>query len=273
MEINSLEKIDFSELMECFLKAFDNYFVKMPVEHEFYKKRWEMANVRLDLSYGMFDNGKLVGFIINAIDRRNGDLIAFNTGTGVLLNYRGKRIVYKIYKYAIPKLLKEGITKCKLEVIKDNNIALKLYQNIGFEITKSYKCYSGAILLKKEVPSFEIEKVNEHYFDWNKMCQENYSWDNHINTIKKGVYNYYAIIVLGKLSAYFIINPDNGYLAQFNVFNNSNNWNVLFEAIKQVSKTIKINNVDEKLENKIKCINTIGLNNTIDQYEMEWSIN
>ena len=122
MYIKNLSDIDFRVLMGCFLKSFENYFVKMPTDHNYYKERWRIANVKYELSYGMFDQEKLVGFMINGVDVRSGNLIAFNTGTGVLPSHRGLQIVKKLYEYAIPVLKKYGINKCKLEVIKENII-------------------------------------------------------------------------------------------------------------------------------------------------------
>ncbi len=270
MKVENLGATDFFVLMACFLKAFEGYFVKMPTDYEYYKERWRMANVRLDLSYGMFDNEKLVGFIINAIGMRNGNWIAFNTGTGVLPEYRGQRIIGSIYQHAIPDLKKHSITKCRLEVIKANSIAIKAYEHIGFKITKSYKCYNGSITLKEASTDFELKEVDRSYFNWTTLNQESYSWDNHYHTVKKGKYHYYAIYIQGKLESYFIINPKNGYLAQFNVLSNrQGNWTTLFEGIKQVADTIKINNVDEQLVDKVNFLNRTGLQNTIDQYEME----
>ncbi|AUP77390.1 GNAT family N-acetyltransferase [Flavivirga eckloniae] len=273
MEVKPLDHIEFSKLMACFLKAFENYFVKMPTDHQFYKERWKMAKVRLDLSYGMFDNETLVGFIINAIDERYGELIAFNTGTGVLPQYRGQRIINTIYKHAIPELKSKGIFKCTLEVIKENTIAIKTYERIGFKITKNYKCYSGSLGIKDGVSNFELKQVDASYFTWGELHQDTYSWDNHINTIARGNYHFYSVLADGKPESYFIINPENGYIAQFNVLNDSpKNWDRLFEAISNVSNAIKINNVDEQLTSKVNALNIAGLQNTVDQYEMSFSL-
>ncbi|KAA1242453.1 GNAT family N-acetyltransferase [Aquimarina sp. RZ0] len=270
MQIKKLNQIDFSILMECFLKAFENYFVKMPTGHNYYKERWQMAGVRLDLSYGMFDNNKLTSFIINAIGKRNGNLVAFNTGAGVLPEYRGKRIVNSIYQFAIPDLQKNGISECRLEVIKDNIRAIKVYKSIGFSITKHYKCYGGDITLKTRISDYKLKKVDSHYFEWNTLQQNTYSWDNHYTTVTKGNYEYYVVLVDGEADSYFIINPENGYLAQFNILGNtSSSWIRLFTSIKSVSGTIKINNVDKKLTEKNNALEEVGIKNTIDQYEME----
>jgi len=273
MNVRRLEQINFSVLMECFLKAFENYFVKMPTDHEYYKERWYMANVRLDLSYGMFKNGKLIGFIINAVDERNGNLIAFNTGTGVLPEYRGQRIVSSIYEYAIPDLKRHGITKCRLEVIKDNFIAIKVYEKIGFKITKNYKCYNGSIALEEIPKNLELKQVDVSFFDWSTLHQDHFSWDNHFKVITKGDYQYYVIYEEDTWISYFIINPKNGYVAQFDVLNNvSNNWNKLFQGIRSISETVKINNVEERLIEKNYFLKSINLNNTVDQYEMEFDL-
>ena len=145
MIVQSLGNTNTDEIIDCFLMAFENYFVKMPTDRDYYKQRWKSSGVRLDLSYGMFDNNKLVGFIINAIDKRQGQLIAYNAGTGVVPEYRGKKIVKSIYEYAISELIKNGVSKCVLEVINANRYAIKSYESIGFKICKYYKCFNGTI--------------------------------------------------------------------------------------------------------------------------------
>ena len=164
MIVKKLGNIAFETIIDCFLKSFKNYYVELPTDINYYKQRWELAKVDFNLSYGMFDNEKLIGFIINAVDERNGIKIAFNTGTGVLPEYRGKRIVKSIYDDAIPDLKKNGITKCSLEVITDNMKAIKSYQSIGFEICKTFECYKGAINLATS-EKVELNKENHSTLD------------------------------------------------------------------------------------------------------------
>lgn len=270
MTIKSLEYVSFNQLMDCFLKAFENYFVKMPTDHEFYRERWKRAKVRYDLSFGMFHEEKLVGFIINAVDHRNNEFIAFNTGTGVIPAYRGQRIVQKLYDFAFPILKAAGITLCSLEVITKNKKAIKAYEGVGFHITKTLKCYGGKLSLINNGEIIELKKVSASYFDWKALEQHHYSWDNHIKSVGIGGYEFYVVQSNNENKAYFIINPVNGYIAQFDVFEEGeHNWHLLFLAIQSVSDTIKINNVDARLTTKVDFLNKIGLKNTVDQYEME----
>lgn len=273
MIVKKLENIDFDTIVACFLKSFENYFVKVPTDKNYYKNRWEMAKVDYALSYGMFDGEILVGFIINAIDNRNGEKIAFNTATGVIADYRGKRIVKSIYDFAIPDLMNNGVAKCSLEVIIENSKAIKTYQRIGFDICKEFNCFSGEIKLNSN-EKIELNRVDYNTFDWNKMPnQELYSWDFNSEVLKNGDYEYYQIIKDNSIESYFVVNPKNEYLAQFEILKTTNGcWNRLFRGIKAVSNSIKIINVDTRLKQKIDFINSIGLSNTVNQYEMEMII-
>ncbi len=273
MTVKPLESIPFESIMDCFLTSFKNYFVEMPTDFQYYKTRWKNAKVRYDLSYGMFDGDVLVGFIINGIDKRNGEVIAFNTGTGVLPEYRGKRIVKSIYKYAIKDLKQHHITKCSLEVIQDNIVAIKSYESIGFQKCKRYKCFKGEVQ-NNNIAHVDLNEITYKQLDWENIPnQKFYSWDNHKNSIKNGDYRYIQVLKDNTPESYFIINPSNGYLAQFDVMSqNESSWDRLFSGIKIISDTVKINNVDDRLHDKLEYLNTIGLKNTVDQYEMELNI-
>lgn len=273
MIVKKLENVSFDIIADCFLKSFEDYHMKIPTDKNYYKERWKIAKVDYALSYGMFDRAKLVGFIIHAIDTRNGEKIAFNTGTGVHPEYRGKQIVRSIYNFAIPYLKVNGVTKCALEVIIENSKAIKTYQGIGFNICKTFKCFSGEIKshLNEKI---ELNEVDYNACDWEKMPnQQLYSWDFNLEVIKNGNYKYYQIMKDNLVESYFIINPSNAYLAQFEILIESAAcWKRLFKGIQEVSNSIKIINVDTRLNQKIDCINSIGLANTVNQYEMQMNI-
>ena len=273
MTVRNLRNIDFEMLIKCFLECFEGYFVEMPTEIDYYRERWGMAKVDLGMSFGAFDGDNLVGIVIHAVDRRNNELIAHNTGTGVLPNYRGRHIVDSIYDHALPILKEKGIEKTTLEVITENIPALKAYERIGFNRIRSLKCYSGDISMKKERTDFNLQKLHHDTFDWGKTDQNQYSWDNHIEIAKRGPFVVYVVHRRNDRESYFVINPVNGHLAQFEVLKETRySWEQLLSAIARISKTVKINNVDGSLKHKIDFLNHIGLTNTVDQYEMELNL-
>ncbi|WCO02008.1 GNAT family N-acetyltransferase [Psychroserpens ponticola] len=271
MIVRHLGHTDFNTIMECFLSAFENYFVKMPTDYNYYRQCWKVAKVNFNLSYGMFDNGKLVGFIINAIDERHGEYIAFNTGTGVIPEYRGQKIVKSIYAHAIPGLIQNGITKCTLEVITENHKAIKSYESIGFKICKTYNCFAGELSVDKR--QVNVEKIPFEKVLWEQIPnQDMYSWDFHYTSLKHGKSRFYYVYNNTKLESFFAINPD-GTINQFEVFNTKiGNWERLLYAIQSILEKVRIINLDDRLESKRIAIENAGLKNTVNQYEMELNL-
>lgn len=270
MIIKPLRETSYDQVIDCFFKVFENYFVTIPNDPKYFKKRWADAGVDFDLSYGMFEQDELIAFIIHAIDYRNGHQIAFNTGTGVLPKYRGQHIISSIYDYAIPKLKQKGITRCSLEVITDNVSAIKTYNHIGFEITKTYHCFKGTLSLKNN-SQIQVIKSNPSEFDWNQLPHQHfYSWDHQRETIQKSDFDYYTVSYNSNIESYFIINSSSGYVAQCEVLNlEKSSWERLFQGIQTIAKEIKINNIDSRNLVKIEYLKSINIPNFINQYEME----
>jgi GNAT superfamily N-acetyltransferase len=269
MKIKTLDTISFETLIDCFLKSFSNYYVQMPQDPAFYKNRWKASNVQYHLSYGMFDEEKLVGFIIHSIGKRNNELVSYNSGTGVLPAYRGQKIVKSIYNYALKELALKGIKKHTLEVITENTFAIKAYESVGFNICKKYLCFGGE-LNAADNSLVSIKEVNFNYFDWEAMKnQQFYSWDNHYLSLKKADFKYFLVSKNETIQSYFVINTENGYLAQFDLLDSNATLEDLFIGIQKVNSTVRMNNVDDKLASKANFLKKIGLKNTINQYEME----
>ena len=273
MEILNLNKVSFEELVDCFLLAFENYPVKMPSNKDYYERRWKAAKVDYNLSYGMFANGRLIGFIIHAIDNRFGIKTAFNTGTGVIPEFRGQRITKSIYDFAINDLKYNGIEKCTLEVIQENEKAIKAYQRVGFKICKEYICFSGIINIDSQ-EEIRLEKIDKKEFDWDSAPNQNfYSWDFQKETILERDYCFYHVIHNDEPESFFAFNDENKYIAQFDLLvNKKEAWARLFKGIKQISKEVKIINVDNKLIDKVNIINKVEIPKTVKQYEMELEI-
>jgi len=269
MQVNNFEPSCFNEIIDCFLASFEGYFVTMPTDKNSYKERWKAAKLDYHLSYGMYDGELLVGFILHAVDTRNNEKIAYNTGTGVLPAYRGKRIVKDIYTVALAELKRNGITKSTLEVIKENDKAIKSYESVGFTICKDYKCFSGKLPTHSN-KGITTKEIPMHKVDWAQLPNQSfYSWDNQKESILEGKYSFFQVEMNTTPLAYFIKHTSSNYIAQCDVLSPNVDWNLLFEGMQQVSETMRINNVDERHSEKINAFNKIGLQNSIDQFEME----
>lgn len=275
MNVKSLTNTSFETVLACFLAAFENYYVKMPTDPEYYKKRWAAAKVDFNLSYGMFEEEELIGFIIHAVDNRFGKLTAYNTGTGVIPKFRGRRIVKSIYDFAVKDLAKNGIEKSILEVITLNEFAIKAYKGVGFTICKNYKCYEGNPNIDISLEdNIEVKEIANKDIDWSLLPkQEYYSWDFQKETILGANFDFYQVYFEDKLESYFFIDKKKLMLGQWDVYsNNDMAWCRLFAVIQNISEKIRIINLDTRMTEKINFVEKMGLKNTVDQFEMEITI-
>lgn len=273
MTIRTLSDIPFDDILACFLSAFKGYFVKMPTDRYYYEKRWKAAKVNFNYSYGMFDGDQLVGFLIHAIDKRAEVLTAFNTGTGVIPAYRGKRVVKSLYHHALYDLRQKRVKKSTLEVITENHVAIRAYESVGFTVCKKYECYAGHINVD-DIGQFEVEEIALKDICWQSLPnQQYYSWDFQKETVSRGNYTFFQVLYKQRAESFFIINRENQYVAQFDLLHpNDGAWLRLFSAVKRMSSTIKIINLDSRLTEKRNTLQQVGLEHLIDQYEMELTL-
>ncbi len=273
MEIHSLTETPLEVVVQCLTQSFSDYFVKMPADPAYWKQRWKGARVDYRASYGAFEKEELVGFMVHGVDLRNGLYTAFNTGTGVIPSARGQRIVQKMYEKALPELKERGVQICALEVIQENEKAIKAYQRAGFSVIRELRCYKGSLTSKNE-HTVQLKKMDLHFFNWDAYeGQPFYSWDHVQAGIlqQENAYDLYEVAQNQEGIGYFVINPQTGYLAQFDISDRRYpmHWTLLFEGIAQVSTELKIVNVDSRETAKNQTLEYLGLDNYINQYEME----
>ncbi len=269
MKIQDLKNTELSEIVECLVRAFDGYFVKMPDGVDYWHGRFKGARVNYELSFGAFDEGELVAFIINGIDTHDGKLAAFNTGTGVIETHRGQQLVDKIYAHALPKLQAAGVEKCMLDVIQANARAIRVYERIGFSIKRNFLCFKGEIKVAEGVAT--VERVDfEEITSRKNPVHPFYSWDDTNEAIRSagGVYeNYVVKNAKQEVIGHFIFNPQNNYVAQLEA--SAGNFSCLMNGIRQIAPSIRVNNVDERRTEYVQQLLDSGLENHINQYEME----
>ncbi len=272
MHIRNLQGIQIETIVSCLLESFSDYFVKMPSEVTYWETRFKGAGVDWESSFGMFDNDKLVAFIIHGIDVHQEKLSAFNTGTGVLPEYRSQKAVDQLYDFARSHFKQSRVERCMLEVIQENFRAIRVYERIGFSITRSLKCFQGRIKIEKQ--KFRLEKIPfEEVPVQHSLDKALYSWENSPATIKRSgaIYQTFLVRDYQDLEAgYFVINPEVGYVPKIEY--TQGRAGVVFHALAEISADVRLNNIDESRKDLIANLLHYGLVNTVNQYEMEMSL-
>ncbi|NNF20415.1 MAG: GNAT family N-acetyltransferase [Saprospiraceae bacterium] len=268
MNIRALTAHDFDNLIDCLLKAFEGYFVEFPTDKKYWKNRFKAARVDMSLCYAAFENERMIGFIITGVDVHKGKKTAFNSGTGVLKEFRGRKLVDQIYNYAFPHFRNAGIKKCMLEVITENYKAIRVYERIGFKIDRKLLCYSGFISPVEQV--FITPSAFDEIPDKFKKA-ELYAWDHMDEAIAIAEPDSFLVKDRnGILAGYITLNTSNGNIYQIDAL--PNNYDLVLSAIALVSKKVKINNIDSSRVELIEAIEKKNLLNTINQWEMEMTI-
>lgn len=149
-QYKNLIDIPLEEICGCFNRAFADYYSKIEFTPQALQLLFEKQCVRLDLSGGAFWDGEMVGFILNAQACYNGELSAFDVGTGVVPEHRGNGVFHHLLQFVECELERQQIRKYYLEVMRENESAISLYQNCGFSIVREVSVLVGDALPRRE---------------------------------------------------------------------------------------------------------------------------
>lgn len=271
MDIRDLSTTPLTVVVDSLLRAFEGYFVPMPKELAVWEQRFARSGASWSRSYGAFHDGELVAFIIHAMGDADGRRTAFNTGTGVVPEHRGKRLVDALYAHALIDLRRDGVEQCALEVITKNEPAVRVYERIGFHRAHTWKCFQGkpkstlAETLRREDDPFGIDLGNDGW----------YSWDHRLEALRRNA----AGLELFRIGApvpfgHVLLDPNTGRVSRINVKNERDpeQWRRLIAALTAFNKPIRFVNVHPDRKELIHALLEAGLINDIDQFEMRLSL-
>ena len=283
-KIRSLGIPDLDSMFYAFRSAFANYPVRFELSRDdFTKKFVEKLNLDLSFSAGTFFNDKLVGFIFTSISNYEDMRTAYNGGTGVVPEFRGNGLTHKMFEYLLPIFQRNDIKQIVLEVLVNNPAAIKIYQVLGFDHTRNYKCF------KLDPMKFHFGKINTEVVIaptdkamWSTYCNffdYHPSYLDSPEMIDKNLRN--EIIIEAyfrkKLVGFGIYQPAIGRISQIAVdqsFRNRGIGNSLLRHIYNTSrnKLLTIINVDENSKAFLSFLIKAGFNEELEQHEMRMTI-
>jgi len=140
----ALRTVDKAQIHRAFLEAFADYAMDASgTTEEGLLLRMRKNAVDYDLSPGLYDGDRLVGFTLIGIDTWGGRLSAYDAGTGIVPAFREQGWAKKMFEHALPPLRERGVERFVLEVLQQNEPAIKAYRKSGFEVARALKCYVG----------------------------------------------------------------------------------------------------------------------------------
>lgn len=277
MQFKTLKEVPIDVLCSAFNAAFADYAISLQMTAEQLAAKIRAEYIDLSLSVGVFDNEKLVGFTLFAIDEVDGSTTIWDGGTGVVPQYRGQRLTQKVFDYALPILKNTGAKRILLEVLEKNTVAYNIYEKLGFNTTRLLHAYHGVPNAVTKA-SHNIEELSDYDADaLLSLGNAKPGWQQMNNRLKGmgDAVKTYVIKDGQNIAAYIHYTPGRGRIVQFGVdvkHRRNGMGTALFQHVYDGSTQLSVVNVDEHADDMIAFLNTTGLELFISQYEMEMTL-
>lgn len=184
--IRFLDKTPFEDIHRAMTEAFVDYLLDMSyMTKDVLWSRAVKNGVDYGCSPGAFHEGKLVGLTLIGRGTWAGEPAAFDACTGIVKAHRGHGLAGKLFHAALPELKRRGTRRFLLEVLQENEPAIKAYERTGFRITRPLACFQRENTELPQVPgAWDIRPVGRELLgtfqadlDWTP------SWENSFDAI------------------------------------------------------------------------------------------
>lgn len=277
--IKSLETLSFESLFIAFNKAFSDY--EKQIDSEELRIMLSRRGFVPTLSFGIFEDDKLISFTLNGIGVFNGEKTAYDTGTGTIKEYRGEGLASKIFLDSLPFLKKAGVSQYLLEVLQHNTSAVSVYKKLGFDVSREFNyftqiCSSVRIPSKRLPSAYHIgELCLEQKSKFANFCDFNPSWQNGFESILRREFDFKILGAYERqeIVGYCIFEPISGDVTQIAVDRKHRRQGIasaLFaEALKcNIHNAVKVVNTEISCENITAFLNACGVPLKGKQFEM-----
>jgi ribosomal protein S18 acetylase RimI-like enzyme len=280
----TLENIDMEIIHHAFINAFSDYQIKVDLPLWKLLQMLQRRGYIPEKSMGAFDDEALVGFILNGLREWNGKLTAYDTGTGVVPEYRKQGLTTNMFHNVLEQLKHEGVEQYLLEVIQQNTSAYELYKKQGFETTRTFSCYKLDKSKLQPYNTFAVEHVEGFTAaDWEQLkdfWDVQPSWQNSIKSINALSDEFiYSVVRSGnKIVGYGIVEKRAGDIPQIAVDRNFRRkgiaGSIMADLISNTeSSKVAVINVDDHSKVMKDFLSALGFEHYVAQYEMVLEIN
>lgn len=276
-EFKTLETTPFDEICHTVQSAFTNYYVVVQTTESHLRLQHTAANVDYANSIGVFAKDKLVGFLFMGFDYSEGRIAAYNAGTGIIENHRGKNLTKAMHEEFLKTERAKNLERIYLEVIDKNLAAQRVYGKLGFTATRQLESFNGRTLIKKlkrnNKLEFDIQPFDKAVIEptwWDKKL----TWSNSPNAMGRisSELKSIAAVLDGVKVGYSVFNSETGHIHQIAVSpdyrRNYIGSNLLKFTENQIETHLNIINIDSSNSALLGLMNYCGLNKFVSQYEM-----
>jgi ribosomal protein S18 acetylase RimI-like enzyme len=134
MIIKPLSSCSFQTALDVWNKGFAGYVVDMTLSFDSFLTRITSDGIAPEHSFVAFIDEHPVGFLLNAFREERSRKLAWNGGTGVDPDYRGRGVGDGLLNAAMDLYQAQGVDLALLEAVSTNQAAISLYKKFGYEV-------------------------------------------------------------------------------------------------------------------------------------------
>ncbi len=269
----------FPAIHETFVAGFADYLIKFQLSEHQFQNHIRLNAVDLDRSVGCFDGESLVGVSLNGFGEWEGKPTTYDAGTTVRPEYRRRGISRAMFDQMIPKFAGEGFEQFLLEVITENEPAVKLYKSLGFYTTRELLLLEAESPVKLGTPapdSIEIREIHRH----ESIPYENFwdgkpSWQNSREAVERSLRTkrFFGAFDGDDCVGYIIFSAGMGRLAQIAVRRDHRRKGIASRLLLEMQKDssdqkLQVINLDESLTESVVFFRNRGFRKVLGQFEM-----
>jgi len=272
MLLRALQEVDFPSLFDSFNQAFSNASTQLNLtENEFKHRIFKKLHIDWDISAGAFDGDNMLGFIIHSSNVFQGIPTAYNGGTGVVPGFRNQKTAEDLYAFLIPKIQSKFLARILLEVIENNEHAIKLYEKVRFN-------FKRRLLFYKQIEKYSANQI--HTVEEGKIQDVDFRFmdfeSSFLDSEEHLTLGYEKVLLVkknGELAGYLVFQPHLGRISQLSVSRIYRHEHIggslILEAQKYTSKALTIMNIPEDEVDFDAFLKHCSFDNQINQFEME----
>lgn len=276
-----LKQEDFTDVHGAFLEAFSDYHISFQLTTQQLERHITLNAVNLDHSIGCFAGDRLVGFTLNGFGDWGGKSTIYDAGTGVVPDYRRRGLSEAMFEMVFPMCAERDIEQCLLEVITENERAVKLYEKLGFYTNRTLMLLenASAIRVSDGARDNQVEIRDITQPDWallQTFWDGDTSWQNSVDAVVRSIdiKTILGAFIDDVCVGYIVFSANMGRVAQMAVSKEHRGQGVgskLLLAMAERSgdaESYQIINVDDKLTDALTFFSNRGFGELLSQYEM-----
>ncbi|MCY9662194.1 GNAT family N-acetyltransferase [Paenibacillus chondroitinus] len=140
MFFKRMSEMSAEDMVALWNKGFEGYYLNSSLDMSKFMARTVHEGLSLEHSLVLFENEEPIGFVMNGFRTIEGKKVAWNGGTGIVPEYRGKGFGKHLMLRNLQLYQEQGVDTAMLEALVQNEAAIKLYQKVGYEITEHLVC-------------------------------------------------------------------------------------------------------------------------------------